>query len=414
MISTAIPNDDRPSAGSACCVCRTAGHFCPAVVWASDTSEVGICRACKDGVDCSVFAVLRQRNEGFDFDMRPETPPGPVHVIPKEEWPKDTAIHEQRHYIADAPFGLKNVVREEIREKRMQSLKPSPSADRKWLNETFTNCTQVFDELTDEAIGYLKGIADLAPAVSWFVEELVGERWRMVLDDPIFYEDREDARRAAMKLTSEDETKESRTMIWRKEQAPELKRRGRPPGSNYKQPQREKAKAMLLAGTSIRATAASVGLSKNQVIDVKKELPDAPAKANNGGAPQHKEKVMEEVKTPRQLAEESHVKVAEMMIETAHKFQEAGATLPDQLQRALNEPITLTDLEVLRPKHTQGYTTFPDMMIEGLVAKMPPIGSVWKSNDRLRWMDAVIKIVDLLYEDTGTDDWFYSVSRDKL
>lgn len=54
------------------------------------------------------------------------------------------------------------------------------------------------------------------------------------------------------------------------------------------------------------------------------------------------------------------------------------------------------------------------MMIEGLVAKMPPVGSVWKSDDRLRWMDTVIKVVDLLYEDPGQAVWMYSVGRDNL
>lgn len=349
---------DRPPAGTACATCRAMGHYCPAKAFKGMT-DVGLCEPCLREENCPAIAAIQKRDTVAYVD-RPERVPAPVRVVPREEWPTDTAIHETKHAIADVPFGLRNVVREQVREDRaIAAAKPvepvfTNSAERVWLKDIFPTSALYFETFTDEEARDLKAIADLAPAVSWFVEEKVGDNWKIVLEDPIFFGDREAAKNVAMALADVIDSQEARIMCWRKtgEDLPPLqhygKRRGRPPGANYKQPQREKAKELLQRGVSVRDTAEAVGLSKTKVLEVRKETPDVPPPPP-GGMPMHKEKVMDQ-KTPQQLAEESYAMCAKGMLEVAQKFRDAGVELPDPLQRALNEPITLPQLEILRPQ----------------------------------------------------------------
>jgi transposase len=65
---------------------------------------------------------------------------------------------------------------------------------------------------------------------------------------------------------------------------------GRKHGDVYKHQERDIAATALQEGHSIREAAAMAGVSKNTVLEVKKTLPNVPARANNGGAPTHKGK----------------------------------------------------------------------------------------------------------------------------
>ncbi len=47
----------------------------------------------------------------------------------------------------------------------------------------------------------------------------------------------------------------------------------------------------------------------------------------------------------------------------------------------------------------QPHIPYPDPLFEYLLAVAPPIGSVWPSRKREKWLRAVAAIIDLLYEE---------------
>lgn len=52
-------DDDAPSPGTPCCVCRSIGHFCQATAMTAGDSGNGICAACLEGRDCDVMRVRK-------------------------------------------------------------------------------------------------------------------------------------------------------------------------------------------------------------------------------------------------------------------------------------------------------------------------------------------------------------------
>lgn len=232
---------NKAQSGIECCVCRQGGHFCPSVVMAIGHPNVGICQPCRDGDDCPKFSKIRKDQES----------PMPLTGVEV-----DVAMN--------------------------------------FLTKNFPTSAAYFaDTLSDEEVVNLKKVADLAPAVSWFIEIKVLGRWQMAIFDPVFYEDGELARANARKMSDETASHEARSMIWRKDTAhPGIvaaKKRGRPPGANWKGPQRAEAAKMLQGGASVSETAAAVGLSKTKVVEVRKETPNLPP-ASVGGASAHKPK----------------------------------------------------------------------------------------------------------------------------
>lgn len=105
---------DKPPAGTECCSCRAAGHFCQAALYVNQT-DLGICGPCRNGKDCEVAKRIKTVGvETVSFDDVP--PPMPAgRTIPKEEWPEDTAIHETKHDLKDVPFGMRGEIRAEQR-----------------------------------------------------------------------------------------------------------------------------------------------------------------------------------------------------------------------------------------------------------------------------------------------------------
>jgi hypothetical protein len=74
---------DRPSAGTWCCVCRTAGHFCQADQFTAGDSGNGICDPCAEGKDCDVLKARSKKPEPFEAEPL-DVPIAPVRSIPVE------------------------------------------------------------------------------------------------------------------------------------------------------------------------------------------------------------------------------------------------------------------------------------------------------------------------------------------
>lgn len=73
-------DDDVPPAGTACASCKSLGHWCAAKCYRGE--DTPLCRACADGVDCSVVAAkLRRVEEDFFVAMLPGRHDNPVSPV---------------------------------------------------------------------------------------------------------------------------------------------------------------------------------------------------------------------------------------------------------------------------------------------------------------------------------------------
>lgn len=429
------------------------GHYCPAKAF-QGMSDVGVCDPCLRNEDCSVIAAIKLRDEDGFVD-KPDVAPGQVRVVPRAEWPQDTSIKEQDHDITSVPFGLRKIVTAE----RYGGSVPTPphveepkaiareseaiGSDRAFFRKIFASCPRYIDSLTEDQIKALRKAVKYAPRESWFIETRVEDDWIMMLEEPIFYAEREVARDISMELSETVDSRQTRIMIFRNSAAALPKHESNAPQWEKKKPAKEAARKLLLTGLSAAKVAGQVGLSEPTVYVIRREMiadgslaPDGrnsrPVRAvaaesapeqddfdEVNGLPlavEPKEDVMPE-STPLEIAQAAYVDLCSAIMECEALYRAAKMPLPEPLFRFLNEPVRMKELAIV--KHNPGpiapsSTAYPHLLFEGLIGKLPAPGSTWLSKDRIRWMDTVIKIVDLLYEDPEAEDWIYSVSRDSL
>lgn len=247
-----MPDDiDRPPAGTECTSCRAEGHFCPATLYVGNT-DIGICQSCRDGSDCPRFKVVHSEPVLFEPDLAGSTS-SRAKIIPREEWPEDTAIHEQKVDMADVPVGLRNIVKAEQNGSRI--LLPAPHSP---LQEN--------------------------PVAAWKSSpkppgnRIPDETRRLIAAEPIDMPYFEVATKYGCSSAS--------VLNIRREAGVEIPARGqgRKHGETYKTEKREMAKTLILDGNSVRKTAAIAGISTNTVRLAKAEIPaaDLPAPPPGG------------------------------------------------------------------------------------------------------------------------------------
>lgn len=95
-IPRSIVDDDRPPAGTPCCVCQTAGHWCPGEVWCAGDGGQAICRACQNQVDCEVITARKKKPELFI----PDEAPASVRSLPL---PKAQVSQDDHHTSSPVP-----------------------------------------------------------------------------------------------------------------------------------------------------------------------------------------------------------------------------------------------------------------------------------------------------------------------
>jgi transposase-like protein len=130
---------------------------------------------------------------------------------------------------------------------------------------------------------------------------------------------------------------------------------GRALGATYKTEKREKAKALILEGKSVREVAKEAGISTNTVRLAKQEIPaDVLPPPLIGGFHAHKASK-----------------------EFQHSLQ--GETMP-------------------APPLPRSTSMAPHPLVGALVTMMPPPENGWKPTDRKKWMAALESTIDLIYE----------------
>jgi hypothetical protein len=406
-----IPIVDRPAAGTWCAVCKAAGHFCQATCYSGFGEDQPYCEGCDSGVPCARNKALEKAVEDFEPESRNDAAPAPVKVIPKEEWPADTAIHEKKHDLADVPFGIRSEVRAE----------QNTHWKREFLIKNFVDYREFIGKLSSSLVDAVHHAAIMAVDPSWFVVEEGATCSRILLDDPIFHPNRDTARALAVEQAGKFDDADYHLMIWhsgkkipavdknpdksgfqvfapplcgcgrksphagtcsflrkQREVIPKTVGSGRKPGDNYKQPQRDAAAELLQAGKSIREAAAEVGLSKNKVIEVKKATPDVPEKANSGGAPTHKPK-------------------GEFVMESS---------MDQEVSVERRESVKVST------RTSSGFGSNP--VLVALLQYLPPPGEEFTVNQRVKWLNAAISMFELLYTAPDSEDWMLTIEKMSL
>lgn len=407
-------NDDRPPAGTRCATCHAMGHYCPAKAFQGMT-DVGVCDPCFRDEDCSVIAAIKLRDEDAFVDQ-PLAIPAPARVVPPEEW-GDGEILKQSTTESQDDRVLHRWGRPSTPEATKQRIVAEPmTISHSELARRYGLSIATVSKIRREAGLFLAE----RPKVTEPAELRVGYKISPQIREHVLREPRDMKHKdvgskygisAASVINIKRDAGVEITPL------PQGPRPGVERGA-YKQPQKDAAAERLIEGRSLRDTAAEVGLSKAKVIEVKKSLPDAPARANYGGMPTHKpkEEVMSE-STPLEIAQAAYVDLCSAIMECEALYRAAKMPLPEPLFRFLNEPVRMKELAIVKhdpAPSAPSSTAYPHLLFEGLIGKLPAPGSTWLSKDRIRWMDTVIKIVDLLYEDPEAEDWIYSVSRDSL
>lgn len=301
---------DRPPAGTECCVCRNSGHFCQAGHYLGKTQK-GICTPCKSGEDCAVHATLRaaeKADEGF----------GIMHV------PKATPERKER-------------------DKTM-----AKTESLKWLEQTFPGSLHFLSTQSSFAITNLKYAAGQASATSWFIEEKIGDHWHIVLDHPVFYANRDEARDLARKLSFSSDGKETRTMKWSKGLAPMIA----PPNDPTPAPapvlplrpakglfmhkskkfaERQMAETMLKAGASMSQVKKETGLSLTSIQKERHKL--GLVKSRDSREPLHDDASPVGVRAGNSDAATFHVEHSNPYAECAVEIDRSIADLKDRLAK---------------------------------------------------------------------------------
>jgi hypothetical protein len=100
-IMPTVDEIDRPPAGTACVFCRDdAKHFCPATGYVSETSDDGICDACRCGEPCEVRRRIQALADPF-LDMPADPVPEPSRSVPREEWTEADRMKQSTTEIED-------------------------------------------------------------------------------------------------------------------------------------------------------------------------------------------------------------------------------------------------------------------------------------------------------------------------
>jgi hypothetical protein len=262
--------EDRPSAGTACAKCQSAGHFCQAKHYSSD--DVPICTSCMRHEECDVIRSRRYKPSFFE----PEVELSPARSIPPEEFPREIPADIPRKFPPHSKITMTTSKPIPDTIEPLGSRITGPATDSNGAEPKPTKWGKILDSLVALSIGgslvlpvpeddeikhYHNGLNSiLAQTKRTYVF-----RWQLLADPP-------NNRITVTKLAPRSSPFEATRN-----------------GNNKKPEQRNEAAALLKNGASIRETSLATGLSKNTVASVRNEVePSLPEKCECGAPLGHR------------------------------------------------------------------------------------------------------------------------------
>ena len=349
----ALIDEDRPPAGTPCCVCKSMGHWCQADAWTAGDSGNGICQSCLDGEDCSVMQARKAKAPLFPAKSEPD--PAPVRaVVVEKPVPIRLAAPPARTPLASLPHDpnwaaiLDRLARLEpgetislavpipftlraFEKAILDRLEADPrTGQAKWVHGPDPSGTKLI-LATEARLGVAKARVGppKAPVPTALLESIAGAMERM--DKP------------AEQLVSEPLARHSRGV-----------RAGRPRGSLYKSEERERAIELLRLGTPSGAVAKEVGLDRKTIYAISAEIGEQlPKMCRCGSRFGHKGHCSGNSKTSSEI-----VKSGEVMASLSPAAQGKRLTfkIPEEKRAAILADRKLSAAECAR-KHGCGIST---------------------------------------------------------
>lgn len=312
---------------------------------------------------------------------------------------------------------------------------PIPTNLAAEISSSFAHAEIFLTSLSEANLDRFYSAAISTPLESWLVEiEHAPNDIRILLDEPIFYANRNDARQVAMNVSQQHPALDVRLMKWKhgRKLETQMQTTSNPAHAAYRpsSPQqretiaarREKIRELLMVPHTAKEVASMIGMSEQTVRNLKRDLESKGVRFPDPYSHQVR-------KMGRPLGAVAKVIVSPEIIAPAAAAAREPMPIPaaippalppaTQTSSSISRKLTMEQSEVVtsgNSSNSASFSTapFPHLLIEGLIGKMPPVGSQWTSNNRLRWMDTMIKVIDLLWEDPEQEDWFYSVNRDNM